>query len=238
MTKSKHSPYPEAKRFVQIKNIVLMSDAWRDCDFSARCVYIELAAKLDWIRDKSEPTNNGRLWLSREEWKKAGFAPATVTRAFKQLVAVGLIYRTRRGGIGRGCSEYALTSFPLTKDTNGIFCKGFVKDAWAKYVSPSAIPKKSRESEVNRDKFIFDELPWENGDKVIKFEPAQAIKSEHQESESTNLCSGNIVKFVSKAHPRSEDWMAADVSRIGMAGFRALVLGRTLLAAGGITLGK
>ena len=179
----------EAKRFVQIKTVVLMSDAWRDCEFSARCAFIELSSRLQWASGQPEPLNNGRLWLSRDEWKKADFATATVSRATKQLIKVGLLYRTRAGGIGRGCSEYALTCYPLTKDTSGLFCSGFRKDAWAKYVAPAPEPEpeKTRESKVNRDRFKNDSLPPENGDYQIKSEPDTRIKFEHQESESTNL---------------------------------------------------
>ena len=175
---------PEARRFVQIKTVILMSDAWRDCDFSARSAFIELSARLQWASGQPEPVNNGRLWLSRDEWHKAGFAPATVTRATKQLIKVGLVYRSRSGGIGRGCSEYAMTCYAPTKDSAGLFFSGFRKDAWAKYVPP---PKKTRESKVNRDRFKNDELPHENGEKQIKSEPSTRIKSVHQEAESTNL---------------------------------------------------
>lgn len=177
----------EARRFVQIKTVVLMSDAWRDCDYSTRCAFIELSSRLQWASGQPEPLNNGRLWLSREEWEKAGFAPATVTRATKQLIKVGLLYRTRAGGIGRGCSEYALTCYAPTKETNGLFFNGFKKDAWAKYVAPASEPRKSRESKVNRDRFKNDELPHENRDYRIKSEPSARIKSVHQEAESTNL---------------------------------------------------
>ena len=180
----------EARRFVQIKTVVLMSDAWRDCDYSTRCAFIELSSCLQWASGQPEPLNNGRLWLSREEWEKAGFAPATVTRATKQLIKVGLLYRTRAGGIGRGCSEYALTCYAPTKETNGLFFNGFKKDAWAKYVAPASEPKKSRESKVNRDRFKNDELPPENSDYQIKSELGARIKSEHQEAESTNLQEG------------------------------------------------
>jgi hypothetical protein len=174
----------EARQFVQIKTVVTMSDAYRDCDYSARCVLLELCARLKWVSGQPEPTNNGRLWLSREEWTKAGFAPATVTRALKQLVKVGLIYRARSGGIGRGCSEYALTFYAPTKDTDGLFFQGFRKNAWSSY---KAEPKKIRESNLNRDRFKNDELPAEMGKKQIKTEQAPVIKSVHQEAESTNL---------------------------------------------------
>jgi len=174
----------EARQFVQIKTVVTMSDAYRDCDYSTRCVLLELCARLKWVSGQPEPTNNGRLWLSRDEWTKAGFAPATVTRSLQQLVKVGLVYRTRSGGIGRGCSEYALTFYAPTKDTDGLFFQCFRKNAWSSY---KAEPKKPRESNLNRDRFKNDELPAEMGEKQIKFEQAPVIKSEHQESESTNL---------------------------------------------------
>ena len=174
----------EARQFVQIKTVVTMSDAYRACDYSARCALLELCARLKWVSGQPEPINNGRLWLSRDEWAKAGFAPATVTRALQKLVKVGLIYRTRSGGIGRGCSEYALTFYAPTKDTDGLFFQGFRKNAWSGYV---AEPKKTRESNLNKARFKNDELPPEMGEKQIKFEQAPVIKSVHQESESTSL---------------------------------------------------
>lgn len=174
----------EARQFVQIKTVVTMSNAYRACDYSARCALLEMCARLKWVSGQPEPINNGRLWLSREEWAKAGFAPATVTRALQKLVKVGLIYRTRSGGIGRGCSEYALTFYAPTKDTDGLFFQGFRKNAWSGYV---AAPKKTRESNLNKARFKNDELPPEIGEKQIKSEQAPVIKSEHQESESTSL---------------------------------------------------
>ena len=177
----------EARRFVQVKTVVMMSDAWRDCDYSARCAFLELSGRLQWASGQPEPLNNGQLWLSRSEWERAGFAPATVTRATKQLIKVGLLYRTRSGGISRGCSEYAITCYSLTKDTNGLFCGGFRKDAWAKYIAAPAESKKCRESKVNRARFKNDSLPPENRDYRIKSEPSARIISVHQEAESTNL---------------------------------------------------
>lgn len=182
---SKHSTNPEARRFVQVKTVVMLSDAWRDCDYSARCAFLELSARLQWVAGQSEPVNNGRLWLSRSEWERAGFSPATVTRALNQLVKTGLVYRAKTGGIGRGCSEYALTCYAPVKDTSGLFFQGFRKDAWSKYAAQPADSKKTRVSKVNRRRFKNDDLPPERGDKEIKSEQAPAIKSVHQEPEST-----------------------------------------------------
>lgn len=195
----------EARRFVQLKTVLLMSDAWRDCDYSARCAFLELSARLAWATGQSEPTNNGRLWLSRDEWLKAGFAPATVTRAVKQLIKTGLIYRARTGGIGRGCSEYAMTCYAPTKDATGLFFNGFRKNAWAQYVTP---PKKTRESKMNRARFKNDELPTENDEYRIKNEPSTQIKSIHQESESTNL---RVVKS-------SPAWIPEYINRLSALG--------------------
>ena len=172
---------PEARRFIQIKTVVKMSDAWNDCTFASRCAFVELSARMQWVAGQSEPTNNGRLWLSRAEWERAGFAPATVTRAMKQLIKVGLLYRTHLGGIGRGCSEYAITCYSLPKDTSGMFCAGFRKDAWARYVSAPDESQKSRQSKVDQRLFRNDALPDENVVKPIKSEQAPATISEHQE---------------------------------------------------------
>ena len=70
--RTQRAALPEAKRFVQIKTVVMSSDAWRDCDYSARAAYVEISARLQWASGKPDPTNNGRLWLSRDEWGKAG----------------------------------------------------------------------------------------------------------------------------------------------------------------------
>ncbi len=200
----------EARRFVQIKTVVMMSEAWSACDYSARCAFLELSARLQWASGMTEPINNGRLWLSREEWQKAGFSPATVTRAVKQLIKVGLLYRTRAGGIGRGCSEYALSCYAPTKNSNGLFFSGFRKDAWAKYTKP---PKKTRESKVNRARFKNDSLPPENRDYRIKSEPSARIKSVHQESESTTL---QVRKTVSDH--TADDWLPAYAERLAAIG--------------------
>ena len=192
----------EARQFVQIKTVVTMSDAYRDCDYSARCVLLELCARLKWVSGQSEPTNNGRLWLSREEWTKAGFAPATVTRALQKLVKVGLVYRTRSGGIGRGCSEYALTFYTATKDTNGLFFQSFRKNAWSSY---KAEPKKPRQSNLNRARFKNDALPPEMGEKQIKSEQAPGIISEHQESESTILRGAPLFRAATNKQRRLHD---------------------------------
>jgi len=176
---------PEAKRFVQVKTVIMMSDAWRDCDYSARCAFLELSARLQWVYGQTEPVNNGRLWLSREEWNKAGFSSATVTRSIKKLIKNGLIYRTRTGGIGRGCNEFALTCYSPTKDTSGLYFQGFRKNAWDKFVTPP--PKKNLGSKVNRRRFSNDELPPQNSKKEIKSKQAPAINFKQQESKSTNL---------------------------------------------------
>lgn len=189
--KKRSGESPEARRFVQVKSVVMQSGAWRDCDYSFRCAFLELSARLQWAAGQSDPLNNGRLWLSRTEWERAGFAPATVTRATKQLIKVGLLFRIRSGGLGRGCSEYAITCYSLPKDATGMSCSGFRKDAWAKYVSLPAESKKSRGSKMNRDRFKNDSLPLENLEKQIKSEQAPAIIFVHQESKSTNLRSCN-----------------------------------------------
>lgn len=197
--KASNTEKAEAKRFVQIKTVLLMSDAWRDCDYSARCAFLEFSARLKWATGQPEPTNNGRLWLTRDEWLKAGFAPATVTRSIQQLIKTGLIYRARTGGIGRGCSEYALTCYAPTKDSTGLFFNGFRKDAWAKY---SPLPEKTHESKVNRDRFKNDSLPLENSEYRIKSEPSARIKSVHQESESTSLQGDEFPAAATASRPR------------------------------------
>lgn len=204
---SRDSDNPEAKRFVQIKTVVMMSDAWRDCDYSTRSAFLELSARLKWASGQSEPINNGRLWLSRSEWERAGFASATITRAMKQLIKVGLLYRTRSGGISRGCSEYGITCYPLAKDTSGLFCVGFRKDAWAKYVPQPATPEKPRASKLPRDRSKNDSLPPENGDKEIKSEQGTPTIFEHQEPESTTL-------HKSEVHHRNDDWIPAYFQRL------------------------
>jgi hypothetical protein len=174
----KRKETPEARRFVQIKTVILMSDAWRACDFSARCVFVELSARLQWASGQPEPANNGHLFISRDEWARAGFSHATADKGLRQLIQFGLIYKTRSGGIGRGCSRYALTCYSLAKNTDGLFLAGFRKDAWSKYVcSTECFTKKTRDYNLAKHKAKNEVLLPEKGDYGLKFS--------QEESEST-----------------------------------------------------
>jgi DNA-binding HxlR family transcriptional regulator len=120
-----------------IEKRVLDSEAYADLTFAARAALIELAKALP-------KGGNGHVFIARAKWAAAGFSSKTVTRALAELVSHGIIYKTKSGGIGRGCSTYALTWLPITKK-DGLYLQGFTACAWRNWQKD---PKKNA-----RDKF-------------------------------------------------------------------------------------
>jgi len=58
-----------------------------------------------------------------------GFSENTLSRAIGELLAHGMIYRTRSGGYKQGAAQYAVTWLSI-KNREGLFLKGFKPCAW------------------------------------------------------------------------------------------------------------
>jgi hypothetical protein len=90
----------------RLYEVILNSPAWLALPFSTRALYVQLRVKL-------KNTNNGNIEATLATLKHSGFrSSATIFRALRELETVGLMAKTRQGGIaagGRLCNLYRFT---------------------------------------------------------------------------------------------------------------------------------
>jgi hypothetical protein len=139
------------------------SPAYAELSFSAQSLLMVLARQMN-------GDNNGRLQASYKFCRRYGFGSEhTIRGAIAELIAHGLIYRTRSHGANKAWARYAVTWLPIGKlndDGVELFLDGFKMDAWKHYVpsekkapckkcrnnpaepavSPSEIPQEMQES--------------------------------------------------------------------------------------------
>ena len=109
--------------YAAIEHRVIDSPAYADLAFSARSLLVIFTRQL--TKD-----NNGHLQAAWSYLRPKGFdSDRTVTKAVMDLIAHGLIYRTRSGGYGKGASQYAVTWLPIT-NKEGLYLDGFKIAAW------------------------------------------------------------------------------------------------------------
>ena len=102
---------------------VIDSLAYADLSFSARALLVIITRQLS-------KNNNGRLMATYSYMHKFGFdSEHTISRAIKELIAHGMIYRARSGGYQQGAAQYAVTWLSITSK-EGLFLAGFVPYAW------------------------------------------------------------------------------------------------------------
>lgn len=124
--------------YAAIEHRVVDSPAYADLAFSSRCLLVLLTRQL--TRD-----NNGHLQASFEWCKRFGFGSEhTLRAAIRELIAHGLIYRTRSHGANGAWARYAVTWLPIKK-SDGLFLAGFVSCAWRNW---QPIQKKSTRQKV------------------------------------------------------------------------------------------
>jgi hypothetical protein len=86
------------------------SPAWLALGFSSRALYVQLRVKL-------KQTNNGNIEATLGTLRHAGFkSSSTLAKALRELETVGLMAKTRQGGIaagGRLCNLFRFTDKPV-----------------------------------------------------------------------------------------------------------------------------
>lgn len=112
-------------RYAAIEHRVIDSPAFADLTFSAKSLLLLMARQLS--RD-----NNGHLQAAHSYMKDFGYCDKTLTRATKELVEHGFLYRTRMGGYQKGASQYAVTWLPI-KRREGLTLDWFMPCAWRKW---------------------------------------------------------------------------------------------------------
>ncbi len=86
------------------------SPAWLALGFSSRALYMQLRVAL-------KQTNNGNIEATLGTLKHAGFkSSSTIAKCLREIEAVGLMAKTRQGGItagGKLCNLYRFTDKPV-----------------------------------------------------------------------------------------------------------------------------
>ena len=109
--------------YAAIEHRVIDSPAYANLAFSARSLLILITRQL-------KKDNNGHLQATFSYLRRFGFVSEhTISRSIKELIAHGMIYRTRSGGYQQGAAQYAVTWLPI-KNQQGIFLDGFKACAW------------------------------------------------------------------------------------------------------------
>lgn len=96
----------------RVRADVTSSNAWRVLSYSGKALYADLRAKL-------RMGSNGNVNATLSEMKHVGWvSAATLSKALYELQAVGLIVKTRGGGVERGskvCSLYGFTDLDINQ---------------------------------------------------------------------------------------------------------------------------
>lgn len=123
--RGQHSKPSKRHPYFALEWRVIDSQAYADLTFSA-------PALLDVVgRQLTVPNNNGHLLTAYSYVKKFGFdSDRTGTRATKELIEHGLLFKTKTGGYQRGVGKFAVTWLPLSSDLNGLSPSGFKAHAW------------------------------------------------------------------------------------------------------------
>ena len=125
-TKRGQSPKMTTKhRYAAIEHRVIDSPAFADMSFSAQSLLMLMARQLS-------VDNNGHLQATHSYMLSFGFSDRTLTRATKELIQHGFLYRTRMGGYQQGASQYAVTWLPIKK-REGLILDWFISCAWHKW---------------------------------------------------------------------------------------------------------
>lgn len=112
---NKHPKRNSTGLFVGVPFFIVESEVYVSLPPLAKCLLYELCAQCN-------KANNGYLSLTRNDLTLRGFnCPTPNLRAINALIDVGLITKTRQGGIAKGrggkrtCSLYALNWYPINE---------------------------------------------------------------------------------------------------------------------------
>ena len=114
--------------YAAIEHRVIDSPAYADLTFSARALLVLITRQLT-------KNNNGHLQATHSYLSRFGFSENTISRGIRELIAHGMIYRSRSGGFHQGAAKYAVTWLSITNKTD-IFLQGFKPFAWRDWVAP------------------------------------------------------------------------------------------------------
>ena len=156
--------------YAAIEHRVIDSPAFADLTPSAVKLLLLLARQL--TKD-----NNGHLQATFSYMRRFEFSENTLSRAIQELIAHGMIYRTRSGGYQQGAAQYAVTWLKVT-NRQGVFLDGFKPYAWRDWKPEQPAKKKTPPSKLM-------DTHRKNGEWTIsttpKFEAGSPPKTEDNE---------------------------------------------------------
>lgn len=156
--------------FAAIEWRVIDSPAYADLTFSARSLLVLITRQLG-------KDNNGHLQATFTYMERFGFSVNTLSRATRELITHGMIYKTKSGGFHLGAAKFAVTWLPV-KNTHGIFMQGFKPCAWRDWTPETPKEKKTRPPKLRAHSLKNGELKPST---VPKTEAIPPPKSEHIE---------------------------------------------------------
>lgn len=119
--------------YAAIEHRVIDSPAYAALTFSARSLLLLIARQLS-------KDNNGHLQATYSYMQRFGFSSEhTLSRAIKELITHGMIYRTRSGGYQQGAGKYAVTWLSIPRK-DGLFLQGFKPCAWREWLPDGKTP--------------------------------------------------------------------------------------------------
>lgn len=156
--------------YAAIEHRVIDSPAYADLTFSARSLLTLITRQLS-------KDNNGHLQATFTYMKRFGFSVNTLSRATHELIAHGMIYKTKSGGFHLGAAKFAVTWLPV-KNSNGIFMHGFKPCAWRDWTPETPKEKKTCTPKLSAHSLKNGELTPPTVPKSAAIPPP---KSEHIE---------------------------------------------------------
>jgi hypothetical protein len=146
--------YSTKHPYTAIEHRVIDSAAYADLTFSARSLLVLIARQLS-------KDNNGWLQATYSYMKRYRFGENTLSRAIAELIAHGMIYRTRSGGYQQGAAQYAVTWLSICKMREGLFLQGFKPYAWRDWQpdGKNIPPSKRRLTHLQNGEWIASATP-------------------------------------------------------------------------------
>lgn len=106
-------------------------------------------------RQLTKENNNGHLHAAFKWCSKYGFGSEhTLRDAIAQLIAHGMIYRTRSHGANGAWARYAVTWLPI-KDKTDLFLDGFKTGAWRDWMPPEKKTTRQKKQDQSSTKCSF-----------------------------------------------------------------------------------
>ncbi len=169
--------------YAAIEHRVIDSPSYADLTFSARSLLVLLTRQLS-------KDNNGHLQATFTYMERFGFSVNTLSRATRELISHGLIYRTKSGGFHQGAAQFAVTWLTV-KNTHGIFMQGFKPCAWRDWqpVEKKSRPPKVRQHSIKNGERTTPATTKSEADSPPKSEhielvPIEGVISKHSEGKS------------------------------------------------------